>query len=89
MPGGGGNSGYVYAVVAVTRPGARWTMLTCQPGFPCYNALMAIHPFPPGAPFSPDAGACPTSAAATASPASPAAPSQVLPKASGMPGQVQ
>ena len=60
--GGGGNSGYVYAVVAVTRPGARWTMLTCQPGFPCYNALMAIHPFPPGAPFSPDAGACPTSA---------------------------
>ena len=37
-------------------------MLTCQPGFPCYNALMAIHPFPPGAAFSPDAGACPTSA---------------------------
>jgi hypothetical protein len=60
--GGCGNCGYVYAVVAVTRPGAPWTMLTCQPGFPCYNALMAIHPFPHGVAFSPDAGVCPTSA---------------------------
>jgi len=61
--GGCGNCGWVYAVVASARPGAPWTMLTCaQPPAPCYKALMAIHPFPPGAPFSPDAGACPASA---------------------------
>jgi hypothetical protein len=58
--GGGGNSGYVYAVVAVTRPGARWTMLTCaQAPAPCNKASAVVHGS--GAAFSPDAGACPAS----------------------------
>ena len=61
--GGCGLCGYVYAVVAVPRPGAPWTMLTCaQPPAPCNKALAAIHPYPRGSAFSPDAGACPTSA---------------------------
>ena len=59
--GGCGNCGYVYAVIAVTRPGARWTMLTCtQPPAPCLRSPAAIHAR--GAAFAPDAGACPTSA---------------------------
>jgi Photosynthesis system II assembly factor YCF48 len=61
--GGCGNCGFVYAVIASARPGARWTMLTCaQPPAPCNKALAAIHPYPRGYAFSPDAGACPTSA---------------------------
>jgi len=61
--GGCGNCGYVYAVVAVTRPGVPWTMLTCaQPPAPCNKALAALHPYPPGSAFSPDAGVCPASA---------------------------
>jgi len=58
--GGGGNSGYVYAVVAVTRPGAPWTMLTCPGDFPCFRKELASHAR--GGPFAPDAGVCPTSA---------------------------
>src|SRR5208282_1375632 len=58
-----GNCVVVYAVVAVTRPGAPWTMLTCaQPPAPCNKALAAIHPYPRGVPFSPGTGDCPTSA---------------------------
>ena len=61
--GGCGPCGYVYVVIAVTRPGAPWTMLTCpEPALPCFRSLMAIHPFPRGAPFAPDAADCPTSA---------------------------
>jgi hypothetical protein len=61
--GGCGHCGYVYAVIAVTRPGAPWTMLTCpDTELPCWRSLMAIHPFPQGAAFAPDAGDCPTSA---------------------------
>ena len=59
--GGGGNTGDVYAVIAVTRPGAPWTMLTCPaPVFPCFRKEMATHGL--GAPFAPDTGNCPTSA---------------------------
>jgi len=61
--GGCGNCGFVYAVVAVTRPGAPWTMLTCtQPPAPCARALATTQPTPTGAAFSPEAGVCPTSA---------------------------
>jgi hypothetical protein len=50
----------VYAVVAVTRPGAPWTMLTCpQPPYPCSRT---ITPSDRGSPFAPDAGVCPTAA---------------------------
>ncbi|MBV9095129.1 MAG: hypothetical protein JO132_14840 [Streptosporangiaceae bacterium] len=52
----------MYAVVAVTRPGAPWSLLTCaQAPRPVQQALAAMHPYPPGSAFSPDAGACPTS----------------------------
>ncbi len=55
-----GHCGYVYAVVAVTRPGAPWTMLTCPGDFPCFRKELASHAR--GGPFAPDAGDCPTSA---------------------------
>ena len=56
--GGCGACGDVYAVVAVTRPGAPWTMLTCpQPPYPCSLPINAR-----GSPFAPDAGVCPTAA---------------------------
>jgi hypothetical protein len=58
---GCGRCGYVYAVVAATRPGAPWTMLTCpEPRLPCFRKEMASHGL--GAPFAPDVGDCPTSA---------------------------
>jgi photosystem II stability/assembly factor-like uncharacterized protein len=58
--GGCGPCGFVYAVIAATRPGAPWTMLTCpQPPYPCFRS---IEPSAHGSPFAPDAGDCPTSA---------------------------
>jgi hypothetical protein len=58
--GGCGSCGDVYAVVAVTRPGAPWTMLTCpQPPYPCSRT---INSSARGSPFAPDAGVCPTAA---------------------------
>ena len=55
--GGCGACGDVYAVVAVTRPGAPWTMLTCpQPPYPCSRTIKSAR----GSPFAPDAGVCPT-----------------------------
>ena len=58
--GGCGACGDVYAVVAVTRPGAPWTMLTCpQPPYPCSRT---VNRSARGSPFAPDAGVCPTAA---------------------------